>query len=69
METQQHCSIRVADLTPVVMSWGRFGLPKQRQVPREAEGNVFDTNDWPSTLHCSLHVTAVRIFARFCAGK
>ena len=52
VETQQHGSIRVADLTPVVMTRSRFGLPKERLVPFEAQRNVFDADDRPYALHC-----------------
>src|SRR5450755_5074433 len=51
MEAQQHGSIRVADLTPMVMTRSRFGLPKERLVPSEAERNVSDADDCPCALH------------------
>jgi hypothetical protein len=51
METQQHGSIRVADLTPVVMTRSRFGLPEERLLPFEAERNVSDADDCPCALH------------------
>ena len=52
VETQQHGSIQVADLTPVVMTRSRFGLPKERLVPFEAAWNVSDADDRPYALHC-----------------
>jgi hypothetical protein len=54
VETQQDGSIRVADLTPVVMARSRFGLPKKRLVPFEAERNVSDADYCPCALHCVL---------------
>jgi hypothetical protein len=51
VETRQHGSIRVADLTPVVMTGSRFGLPEERLLPFEAERNVSDADDCPCALH------------------
>src|ERR1700728_3005166 len=52
VETQQHGSVRVADLSPVAMSRSRFGLSKERLVPFETERNVSDADDCPYALHC-----------------
>ena len=52
VETQQDGSIRIADLTKVVMARSRFGLPKERLVPFEADRNVSDADDRPCALHC-----------------
>lgn len=52
METQQHGSIRITNLTKVIMARRRFGLPKERLVPFEADRNVFDADDRPCALHC-----------------
>jgi hypothetical protein len=54
METQQDGSIRIIDLTKVVMDRSRFGLPKERLVPFEAAWNVSDADDRPCALHCAL---------------
>src|SRR5258707_14135876 len=51
METEQSGYIRVADLTQVVMSRSRFGLPKERLVPFEAVWNISDADDCPCALH------------------
>jgi hypothetical protein len=51
VETKQHGSIRVEELTPIVMSRRRFGLPKERLVPFEAVRNVSDADDCPYALH------------------
>src|ERR1700722_5603538 len=51
METQQHGSIRITDLTKVVMARSRFGLPKERLVPTEADRNVSNADDRPYALH------------------
>ena len=52
VKTQQHGSIRVVDLTPVVMTRRRFGLPKEGLVPFEAAWNVSDADDRPYAFHC-----------------
>ena len=52
METQQHGSIRVKDLTPVIMGRTRFGLPKEQLVPFAADRNVSDADNGPCALHC-----------------
>jgi len=52
VKTQQHRSIRVVDLTPVVMARSRFGLPKKGLVPFEAAWNVSDADDRPYAFHC-----------------
>src|ERR1700684_881016 len=54
METQQDSSIRIADLTKVVMAGSRSGLPKQQLVPFEAGWNVPDADDRPCALHRAL---------------
>jgi hypothetical protein len=51
VETQQDGSIRIANLTPVVMTRSRFGLPKKRLVPFEAARDVSDADDRPRALH------------------
>jgi len=51
VETQQDGSIRIENLTKVVMARSRFGLPKERLVPFEAERNVSDADDCPCALH------------------
>ncbi len=53
VETQQHGSIRVADLTPVLMSRNRFRPPEERLIPFEASRNVSDADDCPCALHCA----------------
>jgi hypothetical protein len=55
VETEQHRSIGVTDLTPVVMSRSGFGPPKERLVPLEAACNVSDADDGPRSLHCFSH--------------
>lgn len=53
VETKQDGSIRVADLTPIVMSRSRFGLPEERLVPFKADRYVFDADDRPCALQCA----------------
>jgi hypothetical protein len=52
METQQDGSIRITDLTKVVMARSRFRLSKERLVLFEADRNVSDADDRPCALHC-----------------
>ena len=52
VKTQQDGSIRITDLTKVVMARSRFGLPKERLVPSETARNVSDADDRPCALHC-----------------
>jgi hypothetical protein len=56
VETQQHGSVRVANLTPEVMTGRRFGLSKEFLIPIEAERNVSDTDDCPRAFHLILTI-------------
>jgi hypothetical protein len=60
VEAEQDRSIRIQDLTKVVMGWRRFGLAKERLVPFEATGNVADADDRPSAFHRSSAVALTR---------
>ena len=51
VEAEQHGSIRIEDLTPVVMGRMRFGLAKERLVPFEAARNVAHADDRPCAFH------------------
>jgi hypothetical protein len=51
VEAEQDRSIRIQDLTEVVMSRRRLGLAKDRLVPFEAGGDVADANDRPGAFH------------------
>jgi len=62
VEAQQHGSIRVADLTPVIMTRSRFGLPKERLVPFEAERNVSDADDCPGAFHLCIGPVDLRAY-------
>jgi len=57
VKAEQHGTVRVADLTPVIMTRSRFGLPKERLIPFEAPRNVRDADDCPGELHYGLSVT------------
>src|SRR5678815_357133 len=51
VEAEQDGSIRIQDLTKVVMARRRLGLAKERLVPFEATGNVADADDRPRAFH------------------
>ena len=56
VETEQDGSIRIQDLTKMVMARRRLGLAKERLVPFEAAGNIAYANDRPCTFH---HISAL----------
>jgi len=47
VKAEQHGSIRIQDLTKVVMARRRLGLAKERLVPFEAARNVSYADDRP----------------------
>jgi hypothetical protein len=51
VEAEQDGSIRIQDLTKVVVARRRFGLAKERLVPLEAARDVAYANDRPCTFH------------------
>src|SRR5438477_2524808 len=51
MEAEQHGSIRIEDLTKVVMVGRRLGLAEERLVPFEAARNVACADDRPGAFH------------------
>jgi hypothetical protein len=51
VEAEQDGSIRIQDLTKVVMARSRLGLAKKRLVPLEATRDVADANNRPCTFH------------------
>src|SRR3989475_4795056 len=51
VEAQQDGSIRIQDLTKVVMARRRLGLPEERLVPFEAAGNIAYADDRPCAFH------------------
>ena len=53
VEAEQDGSIRIQDLTKVVMARRRLGLTEERLVPFEATGNVADADDRPRAFHRS----------------
>jgi hypothetical protein len=53
VEAEQDGSIRIQDLTKVVMARRRLGLAEERLVPFEATGNVADADDRPRAFHRS----------------
>src|SRR6478736_5876973 len=51
VEAKQDGSIRIQDLTKVVMARRRLGLAEERLVPFEAAGNVAYADDRPCAFH------------------
>jgi len=51
VEAEQNGSIRIQDLTKVVMARKRLGLAEERLVPFEAGGNVGYADDRPCAFH------------------
>src|ERR1700758_3137846 len=53
VQAEQDGSIRIQDLTKVIMAWSRFGLTEKRLVPLKAAGNVPHADNRPRTFHRS----------------
>jgi len=51
VEAEQHSSIRIEDLTPVVMGRMRLVLAEERLVPFKAARNVPHADDCPDAFH------------------
>ena len=51
VKTKQDGSIRIRDLTKVLMARRRLGLAKERLVPFEAAGNIAYADDRPCAFH------------------
>src|SRR5204863_2193928 len=51
VEAEQDSSVRIQDLTEVVMARRCLGLAKERLVPFEAARDVADANDRPCAFH------------------
>jgi hypothetical protein len=51
VEAEQDGSIRIQDLTKVVMARRRLGLAEERLVPSETAGNVAYADDRPCAFH------------------
>jgi len=51
VKAEQDRSIRIEDLTPVVMGRSRLRQAKKRLVPLKAAGNVAYANDRPCAFH------------------
>src|SRR5207253_9403749 len=63
MEAEQHGSIRIQDLTKVIMTRRRFSLAKERLVPFEAAWNVASADDRPCAFH---RISAVGLPSLIC---
>jgi hypothetical protein len=61
VEAEQDGSIRIQDLTKVVMAGRRLGLAKERLVPFEAGRNVAYPDDRPCAFHRISAVGLTRI--------
>ena len=61
VKAQQHSSIRIQDLTKVVMARRRLGLAQKRLVPFEAARNVAYTDDRPCAFRRIFAVGLTRI--------
>ena len=61
VEAEQDGSIRIQDLTKVVMGRRRLGLAEERLVPFEAAGNVAYADDRPCAFHRISSNMAIRI--------
>jgi hypothetical protein len=51
VKAEQNSSIRIQDLTKVVMARRRLGLAEERLVPFEAIRHIAYTDDRPDALH------------------
>ena len=51
VEAEQDGSIRIQELTPVIMAWSRLGLAEERLIPSEAVRNVPYTDNRPRAFH------------------
>jgi hypothetical protein len=51
VKAEQHGSIRIQDLTKVVMAGRRLRLAEERLVPFETRRHVFHPDDRPRALH------------------
>jgi hypothetical protein len=61
VEAEQHGSIRIQDLTKVVMGRRRLGLTEERLVPFEAAGYVAYADNRPCAFHRLIPFATTRI--------
>ena len=61
VEAEQDGSIRIEDLTKVVMARSRLALAEERLIPFEAAGHVPYADDRPCALHRISAVGLTRI--------
>ena len=61
VEAEQDGSIRIQDLTKIVMARSRLGLAEERLIPLEAAGNVADADYRPCAFHriCAVGLTRI----------
>jgi hypothetical protein len=65
VQAEQHGSIRIQDLTKVVMARRRLELPEERLVPFETAGNIAYADDRPCTFHRISTVGLTRLGVQF----
>jgi len=61
VKAEQDGSIRIQDLTKIVMTRSRLGLAEERLIPLEAAGNVADADYRPCAFHRISAVGLTRI--------
>ena len=61
VEAKQDGSIRIQNLTKVIMAWTGLGLAEERLVPLEAAAHVAYADDRPCAFHCISAVGLTRI--------
>lgn len=65
VKTEQHGSIRIQDLTKVVMGWRRLGLAEERLIPFQTATYVSYADNGPNAFHS---ISAAGLIIRV-AGK
>jgi len=71
VEAEQDGSIRIQDLTKVVMARRHLGLAEQRLIPFEAAWNVADADDCPCAFHCisAVGLTTIELIGNLRDGQ
>src|SRR5262245_29229977 len=59
VEAKQDCSIRIEDLTPVVMARSGLRLSEERLVPLKTFWNVTYADDRPYAFHFNLEILEI----------
>jgi hypothetical protein len=64
VKAKQGSTIRIQDLTPMVMARSRFGLAEERLVPLKAFWNVTYADDRPYSFHLEILDIILRSFGQ-----